>query len=165
MLSKGYMRNLSHLALARAFLVSSTRVEEEDLVKDGLVPRGTIDAIKEYRVGISDRINNFLAGVYSKATKEERAMIKRLNDNTVNKAMALVYKQLIDMDYVAVYILEYLRETDKTKEDIKALIDMNELKEMKSLVERTYVGEIRDKRYISKFEHIVLIKKIIAKTS
>jgi len=165
MLSKGYMRSLSHLTLARAFLISSIRVEEEDLVKDGLVPRATIEELKRYRERIAKRINSFLGGVYSEATSEERATLKRLNDNTVNKAMASIYKQLIDMDYVAVYLLEYLYNSDKVKEAIKRLIDIEELREMKMLIEKTYVGDIRDKRYISKFEHIALIKNIITKTS
>lgn len=165
MLSKGYMRNLSHMILARAFLVSSTRVEEEDLVRDGLVPRATIEEIKEHRERIANRINDFLGGVYSGATSKERATMKRLNDNTVNKAMQLIYKQLVDMDYIAIYLLEHLYKADKVKKDIKELIDLDELKTMKTLVEETYVGDIRDKKYISKFEHIALIKKIIMKTS
>lgn len=77
-------------------------------MKDGLVPRATIEELKEYRARIAERINTFLGGVYREATAEERATMKRLNDNTVNKAMALICKQLIDMDYVAVYLLEYL---------------------------------------------------------
>jgi len=165
MLSKGYIRNLSHLTLARAFLVSSTRVEEEDLVKDGLVLRATIEELKEYRERIADRINNFLGDIHKTISKEERVLLGKINNNTVNKAMALIYKQLIDMDYIAVYLLEYLYKTDKVKEDIKQLIDVEELREMKSLIEKTYVGDIRNKKYISKFEHIALIKKIVEKTS
>ena len=165
MLPKGYMRNLSHLTLARAFLISSTRVEEEDLVRGGLVPRATIEELKEYRARIADRINNFLGNIYGSVSLEGRKTIKRINNNTVDKAMQLIRKQLVDMDYVAIYLLEYLYKADKTKDDIKSLINMEELKEMKLLVEKTYVGDIRDKKYISKFEHIALIKKIIAKTS
>lgn len=165
MLSKGYMRSLSHLALARAFLISSTRVEEEDLIKDGLVPRATIDEIKAYREMISNRIGNFLGNIYQTISSEERGTIRRINNNTVDKAMQLIYKQLVDMDYIAIYLLEYLYKADKVKDGIKSLIDTEELKEMKSLVEKTYVGEIRDKKYISKFEHIALVKKITLETS
>ena len=165
MLSKGYIRSLSHLTLARAFLVSSTRVEEEDLARDGLIPRATIEELKEYRDTIASRISGFLEETYEAVSSEERRNIKRVNNNTVNKAMQLIYKQLVDMDYIAIYLLEYLYGADRVKDDIKSIIDLNELKEMKGLVEKTYIGDIRDKKYISKFEHIALIKKIISKTS
>ena len=160
MLSKGYIKSLSLLALSRAFLVSSTRVEEEDLLRDGLIDRPTIEELRDYRSEIANRINNFLIEVY-KANSSQRGTIQKTNNKTVDKAMRLIYKQLIDMDYVAIYLLEKIHYMPKTKEDIKSLIDMEQLKQMKSLVEKTYTGEIKDKKYISKFEHIALINKIV----
>jgi len=160
MISKGFLRSMSYLALTKAFLVSATRTEEEDLVMDGLIPKDTIVELQAMRHNLADRINTFLESTYRGLSHVERLEAKRINNRTVTKALALIKHRLIDMDYVAIYLLKKLDSMDNVSTDIKALVDLDELAKITVIIEKTYKGEFEKKKYISKFEHIALVKKI-----
>lgn len=160
MISKGYMRSMAFLSLTHAFLISSTRTEEEDLSREGLIPKETIKELQEKRERLDIKINSFLKEKYRNLTIEERKEAKRLNNYTVTKALELIKRRLVDMDYVVIYILKKLKSDEKVPSEIKGLIDLEELKDMTTLIEETYKGEYEKKKYVSKFEHIALINKM-----
>jgi hypothetical protein len=165
-LSKGLIRSISILALARAMFVASTKMENTDMIKDGTIEKEEYDLtvlpkIQAYRKEFNSKIINFIEKNFmdNPSQKEET---KSISNQTTNYAMGLLKKQEVDLDFIGIYLLKKLIELPKVSQDIKSLVEIDKINELSKLVDDTYRKDALF-RVKNRIKHVIIVNSIFSK--
>jgi len=165
-ISRGLIRSLSILALAKAMFVTATKMETDDkLTRDGTIDKGEYDLrdlelIQAYRKKFVDSLHDFMGLIYKGSMQKDE--VEGVTSRTTDYAMSILKDKTIDLDFVGIFLLKKLVKQPKIDKRIIELIDLEKIDKLSKMIDDTYQKNITFK-IKNRVNHIALINSIFLK--
>lgn len=154
-LSSGYIKTLSAISFAYGIFATSEELDKgnQQIDTKGLLIREDEyqDTIISYRKGLNDRLYEFM-----KQHKDYQKPVMTLTEKIFHKVSEILVGKEIDLDLLALYLLDEIINRDKTAKEFKEVIHQEDLQYLFDLVIDGY-----EKKLSIRFSHRKLAKKIL----
>jgi len=129
--SKGYVKSLAILSLAYGLLETTTELEKDGTIK--VEDNITQTTLNEYRKSLGERLFNFFK---TRATLRKEVMI--IQEKIFHIVTHSFIGKNIDLELVAIYLIQNLIEDEKVDNEIKEVIAKEELDYLIGLITELY---------------------------